>query len=273
MKPSPSSPGAPASRPASSPPSPPPLFASVTSRELTAGSLALTAVSVWWRHLFKFAGLSLLALLPTMAAGIAAIVAISAAGDHASASWSPFLTTALGVVMIFSWTVLQLGGLTLGAVQHLTGHPVRFGAMVATTLRRAPAVLGAAFLTYAMVLLGTALLVVPGAIVACALSVSLPAAVMERVGPLRALKRSWELTRGSRDTLFLAGLVLGVPVFVVSLAAQAGTTLFGPLAPLALLAIQALVTPLPMLLAAVAYHGLRVAREGSATEDLAKIFE
>jgi hypothetical protein len=49
--------------------------------------------------------------------------------------------------------------------------------------------------------------------------------------------------------------------------------LFGPLGALVLFPIELLLSTLPVLLPAVAYHDLRAAKEGTATEELARVFE
>jgi hypothetical protein len=49
--------------------------------------------------------------------------------------------------------------------------------------------------------------------------------------------------------------------------------LLGPLAILLVLPLQLVLMSLPVLLPAVAYHDLRAAKEGTAAEELARVFE
>ncbi|HEY1926279.1 MAG TPA: hypothetical protein VGG92_02345 [Caulobacteraceae bacterium] len=69
------------------------------------------------------------------------------------------------------------------------------------------------------VVLGLILLVVPGIIVALALSVATPARVGERLGVFASLQRSWDLTRGFRWRIFLTILLLDVILGVGELVA------------------------------------------------------
>jgi hypothetical protein len=150
-------------------------------------------------------------------------------------------------------------------------------------VRRGLPVVAAGFLVWLAVLGGTLLLVVPGIVVMVATSVAVPAAVVERRGAVAAFRRSLELTRGSRWPLFAAGLALVVVVVLLSSLAQvAAGLLVGLVAPgeravaVALVLSQlanALFSAIPTVGIAVAYHDLRVAKEGVDAEALARVFE
>jgi uncharacterized membrane protein len=144
--------------------------------------------------------------------------------------------------------------------------------MIAAGFRRAVPLVVTGLLMYLAILGGFILLIIPGLIVFSALSVALPAVVVERIGPIEALKRSWGLTRDHRMTFFAASFVLGLVLFGANLVLQLGGALLGPLA-LLLLPVQVFLTSLPALLPAVAYHDLRIAKEGTDTSELAKVFE
>jgi hypothetical protein len=254
----------------------PPLFASVTQRGVTTGGLVGTTLSVWWRNAFKFAGLTLLAFVPVFAVGFAAALVIPAMASRGGATpdgtglvwWSFVPITILVLTMI-----VQMGGLTYGTVQYLAQRPVRFGAMLAAGFQRALPLVGAGVLMYLAVMAGMLLLIVPGIVVACGLAVAIPAVVIERIGPIQALRRSWALTRDRRLTIFVAWLVLWVVLFGANVVMQVGTALLGPFAAFLLLPVQLFLMSLPVLLPGVAYHDLRAEKEGTATEELARVFE
>jgi membrane-anchored glycerophosphoryl diester phosphodiesterase (GDPDase) len=107
--------------------------------------------------------------------------------------------------------------------------------------------------------------------------VAIPAVVIERTGPIDAIRRSWELTRGNRFTICGAWFALGAVLFGANLMLQLPMMLFGkivgPLAALALVPLYFLLVSLPILLPAVTYHELRAAKEGVAIEELVKVFE
>ena len=87
-------------------------------------------------------------------------------------------------------------------------------------LTRLPKLLLAAFLGWLAVAAGTLLCIIPGIIIGVALQVLYPVAVFEKGSAIDALKRSWELTKGYRWNIFLAGLVVGI---VTALASLPGT--------------------------------------------------
>ena len=64
--------------------------------------------------------------------------------------------------------------------------------------------------------IGFVVIVVPGIFLAVSFAVAIPALMIERVGPIESLKRSWRLVSGERWRLFGAGLsmiIIGVIVF------------------------------------------------------------
>ena len=63
-------------------------------------------------------------------------------------------------------------------------------------MRSLPALVPLAILTGAAVAVGTVLLVAPGVYLLVALSMALPALVLESKGPIEAMKFSWHLVRG-----------------------------------------------------------------------------
>jgi len=124
------------------------------------------------------------------------------------------------------------------------------------------------FLAFVLLILG---LSYPWTTLVCAV----PAAVVEHAGPVEAIRRSFELTKGDRLTVFgvlflvsiLVGLIVGVLGEIVALFVSERYVGF------ASQLVQAPFQAITAVLAAVIYHDLRVAREGIGTDELAKIFE
>jgi hypothetical protein len=123
------------------------------------------------------------------------------------------------------------------------------------------------------------LLLVPGVMLCCVWAVAIPAAVVERPGVLAALARSAALTRGRRWQVlggFLALFALiWVGSLVVQVAAMAAALPLGGGPFLALLFSQggsALFAALPAVGMSVAYHDLRLEKEGVATEEIVRVF-
>jgi uncharacterized membrane protein len=118
------------------------------------------------------------------------------------------------------------------------------------------------------ILLGLALLIVPGLILLTIWSVAAPVVVLERVAPIPALRRSRELVRGNGRPVFgvIALFVFGVLVgasLIDSLAAAAGTGA----GIVARVVVGVLSAPLSALAAAVLYFELGGSRTVQRTAD------
>jgi hypothetical protein len=261
---------------------------------VTVGGLIGRTFSTWSRNLVPFALLSLL----TQAANFAFSLwtqyatfggypsfqermstvggpAALRAGGLPGGYWVVFAVVLFVTIVL---TMVQMGALTFGAVQHLAGKPVGFGALLGAGFRRIWPVFIAGLMAGLLVFVGVVLLVVPGIVWACAAVASVPAVMAEGLGGEAAVRRSFALTKGRRFKIFVAYLVMLV-------AAWAGSAV-AALLPLALgggtaslvgafvgFLITATVTPLWTLFPAVAYHDLRVEKEGVDTAELARVFE
>lgn len=282
-------PAGPAAAPAAPlPPAPP-----VAAPAFTVGGLVGRTFSTWSRNLVPFAVFGAIVSAPMAVIGLwnnYAVygVASPSFGQILQATRSGAITRGPLAPWTLSWAVLelammllvfaQMGAFTWGAIQHLAGRRFSIGELLGAGFRRAGPVFLAGLASGLLTLLATLLLVVPGVIVAIASTAAIPAAVAEGKGAMDAVKRSFALTKGKRLALFAALLVVG-------LAAWAGSAIVAllPIAlgggPLALAgwavsyAGSAVVMPLMSLLPAVAYHDLRVAKEGVGTAELVKVFE
>lgn len=254
-----------------------PLQTTLARPAVTAGSLAARTFRIWWRNLGRFTGLTALLFVPFLVLGLvmAGLIAAQAAQGARFQPTGPmvFAMFAIAIVVALPLGMILLGGLSYGVVQHLAGRRLGIGAMLKQGARRTLPLTAALLLVMLAVMGGYVLLIVPGIMIALATSVALPAVVVEGLGPTAAFRRSLELTRGYRWRL-LGGFFL---VFLVNLALN----MIGNLASLASPAVGALVSLVVMvptaslgwIVPAVAYHDLRVAKEGVDTSALAKVFE
>ncbi|BDG04580.1 hypothetical protein [Anaeromyxobacter oryzae] len=239
----------------------------MTAPALSPGRLAGVTLALWARQLPAFVVLAALA-------------------------WGVFIAT----LAVAEWTfviavalvsTLHAGGVAAAALQGLRDGssrvPAGFRAAWAV-LRRAPSVVAIGVLSAAAVLVGSAALVVPGIAVAAALAPALPIALGEGAGPLRALARSVELTRGHRVGVALGQLLLGVVAAVLSLGVRAcadaipdgalprgaaSDVVFWGVVPV--LVLTALT--LPFVGATVAYRALVAAKEAPTAAALEVVFE
>ena len=184
--------------------------------------------------------------------------------------------------------LITQGALMRATVAEETGERASFADCAATGLRSALPLLGVGILTALGAGLGLILLVVPGLILLTMWTVSGPAVVAERLGPIAAMRRSAELTSGARwkvfgllVLLFLASAMLGGAV------AGTATQSYGGLQPMgrAIAAggvptvwtlVSVLVTTVTEAVSAIVqaslYIELREWKEGPALDRLAEVF-
>jgi len=125
----------------------------------------------------------------------------------------PLATIAIGLVTAVIGIALAMitqGALVRATVAHGEGREASFGESAAAGLAVALPLFGMAVLSGLGILAGLVALIVPGIILYVMWSVAAPALVEERLGPVEALGRSRELTRGARWKVF--GLLLVVTV-------------------------------------------------------------
>jgi len=197
-----------------------------------------------------------------------------------------------GTLLIVAFTLFSALGQAM--IVHVTFQDMRrqaasLGASVKVSLRRLLPLLGIAILVVTLLLLATTLftalarlvapfllLLVVVAVTAC--FVTMPACVVEGRGPFGSMRRSAQLTKGHRWRIFglellLVGLTFITRIFL-SLFDWALGALAGPVldAVTGLLWLAALVGCGAVIIA-VAYHDLRVAKEGVDIEQIASVFD
>jgi hypothetical protein len=176
--------------------------------------------------------------------------------------------------------VLGQAIITAAALDHLYRRRVDVRASFATALDLLLPVFGFYLLGFLMIVAGLVLLVVPGVVVALALTVGLPAMLEERLGVVTAMSRSRDLTRDSRLRI-LALILIGAMIYAGASAllgapvAIAGEQSGIPRA--ALLVIDAVLATFGALLTgaftAALYAELRLVKEGPGGAALTGVFE
>ncbi len=261
--------------------------AAAASRFTVGGALSRT-MRVWWAHVGVFTAMSLVVYAP-MIVGFGVLFAwITGATQGSGPAPRPadlakgFGAFGAAAVATMVLSVVQMGAVTYGTVRHLHGERAPVGRMLAVGFRRGLPVVGTGFVMSLVAAAASLLLVVPGIMFMVAACVAVPAAVVERPGVVGALRRSFDLTRGSRWPLFATGAVVMVVLWILSFVTQAVFTIAAAALPRAqgmaatVVATQlgnALFSAIPAVAIAVCYHDLRLAQEGVDTAELAKVFE
>lgn len=222
-------------------------------------------------------------VLTTAIICIPVIVLSLAIGGGWNVEAEPTVTDILLILLLVVLSLLTYlattAAVTYGTVQDLRGRRAGIGDIMSHTIAALLSALGVAVLATLIALAGSILLVVPGIIAMCMLYVALPVAVVERPGVLGSLRRSRELTKGNRWQIF----ALFIVAYVVSSLLQ----MLGGFANLAVAGLTdiAIIGELPGLLttvlsyawsavlSAVAYHQLRIAKDGVDAEEIAAVFD
>jgi len=287
--------------------------------EFRIGHVFSQSLSVLSQNIFKLCAVTGAAVLPLLLVPLAlpanfggplgGPVAIGPSGVNLS-QINPYgffgPLAVLFVVMLLVFNVGEVMVLYI-AVQHMRRKPVDLVEGLRVALGRFFPLIGLVLLIFLAIfglgllvaVVAGALAVVPGLAVLTPVlgflsivpyfmliimwSVARPACVVERLGPLRSLGRSRELTRGHRwkilglilltfVCLLLALIVVGV---IVGVAAALGTAVsFAPwVVRVVSLAFYAVLLAFFWILIAVTYRDLRVANEGIDTDQVATVFE
>lgn len=138
-----------------------------------------------------------------------------------------------------------------------------------------PTLFGLTVLMTLITMLGLVLLIVPGLMLLARWYVAVPVCMVERRDPVSSLDRSQWLTKGHRWVLF--GLYLFVVILATigdSVSARIGFTLGGDVGSLACQTVWwGISEALGSVMIVVAYHDLRVAKEGIDIDLIASVFE
>lgn len=241
--------------------------------EFSAGSALGRGFGIWIKNLPSFLILSIICYSPLLA--------------YTAVSFSGTLT--LDSITTWTWIALALGliiqnvaaaAILYGVIQQLRGQHAGIGESLGVGLKRLFPVLGVGIVVGLAVLAGMIALIIPGIIIACMLYVAVPAAVVERPGVGGALKRSQELTSGYKMQIFGIVLILFLIDFVIDYLLKKSFLDPQTLSEMSVkkylwisLGASIVHASLTAAVTGVVYHDLRVAKEGVATEDLAKVFE
>ncbi|QJR37703.1 hypothetical protein [Gemmatimonas groenlandica] len=159
----------------------------------------------------------------------------------------------------------------MGADVYLGGQ-ADVGRTVAAVLPLVPMLIMGALLTMLMVVPGLILLIVPGVYLAIRLFALSQIIVLEKMGPVDAVTRSFELTKGRAGPVFLTLLLLYGLYFALSFGVTLAVALFG--SPVLQTVVSSVLSifcfPILGLAALVLYYDLRIRNEGFDVEHMAQ---
>lgn len=236
---------------------------SATALSLNIGSVLGRSFGILSKKPGIFFGLMLLAALPSF---LLTLAIHSSESQGAVAALPKIVELVLG-------TAIQ-GATAYAVFQTLRGDKVSFGESITRGMARLIPLGIAALLVGLGVGLGAALFLIPGLILMCLWYVTIPACVVERLGPIESMSRSRKLTLGYRWPIF--GLILLVVIatallygVVVGLASMDDTFFFSALMLVAFIVPQTLAN----IIVAIVYFDLRAIKEGVTIDNLANVFD
>lgn len=242
---------------------------------LTAATILEAALHLYRRELRGSWAIAVLIVVPAQAL-VAVMIRISLT-SHARAvngvihdSSSAAVPTVAILLLGFLSAILAIGALSRLLGEAFVGHEASWQDSLgyASTQLLPLVILAVVWITGVAV---GSVFVLPGIFLAVAWSASVPALMLERAGPVRALSRSWALIRGYWWTVFGAflialGVVVGVTLLAdVILSAASSSSVDVILALMGISrALAAIITyPLLAAVAVVVYIGLRGQKEGT----------
>jgi len=236
-------------------------------REFRAGDIVGTTFEIWLKNLLPFGFLSLIILSPVFILEFLQVLPGGNLGDAIETLLSVLLGQLLTATLVYA------------VFHHLRGEKVPMGECVSRGLSVLLPVMGIALLTGLIVVLGLVALIVPGIIFFCTLWVAVPAGAVEKVGVTEAMKRSTELTRNHRGSIFLVlvimALLQGLMGAVIGFLFGVGVAATGAplMSAVSLLVVSVLFAPLGAIPPAVGYYQLRMVKEGLGADELASVFD
>jgi hypothetical protein len=218
-------------------------------RPHSIGEMLTTAFALYWRVPILFLAFAAVVVVPYELI----VLGVTGAGPFAQGQLGFLPARGLAVADSFLVTPL-ISALHVYAVRELGdgGRPTLAGTF-RQSLPRLPVVAIAAGISGILISLGSLAFVIPGFLLLLIWPVVAQAAALEAGGPIDALRRSFDLTRGHRwhgfGLVFCAGLIAGVPLLALVLpfrntATTAGTFIAGTAAQIVVRSFEALATGL-----------------------------
>jgi hypothetical protein len=239
----------------------------------SVGNVLGKSFGIWFRNLIPFALLSAAVHVPLL---VYVYFVMSGLEQSADLERTFLIYSIVSFVLSMALGYVASGAIIYGVVAEMRGAHASFGDCVGVGIRRLLPVIGVGILMTLCIMGGFILLIVPGVIITCMLFVSVAAAVCERPGLFGALRRSRELTRGYKLQIFGMMFVLGLLGWAVGAITQKVWTpqTLDDVKLHAYVAIgfDVVLGALNAVVAAVTYALLRQEKEGTDTDELARVF-
>jgi hypothetical protein len=246
---------------------------SIPDFRLSVGSVITRTFDVWMGNIASFSIFGFLVNSPVLVALV-----------YVTLSREPH--PVLGALATLAQRLLSLvitGGITYGVFEHLRDEHPTVGDVLRNGFSSLGRVWAAGLYVSVLSVMGFCALIVPGLILTTMYWVAVPVAVIESPGASASLKRSQELTEGSRWAILAIILALAFVVFATAITfgvilrfVEGALGKREQLKAWQAVLVQLWAIPLGCFYAvgpAVVYHDLRVGKEGADVGELLKVFE
>jgi len=247
------------------------MSASFAESDFRVGRVLGRAATIFSQHFILFFLVGVVAAAPTVL--LIQRNADALAGGTPSADL--LIMIGVGIVLAMVLGMLSQAVMLHAAFQAMRLRPVNLGDSLRVGLARVIPIILLAIVMGFLLMLGMIALVVPFFILLTMWWVATPACVVERTGPWTSLKRSAALTKGHRWKVFGLIFLLFIVNLIVTQILEVVLLLVGSdiLSILARLFWGALYGAYNAIAVVMAYHDLRVAKEGVDIEQIASVFD
>jgi hypothetical protein len=253
-------------------------MADLDLRPLSLGEILDRTFSLYRRNFLLFIGITAIPQLMVLASNLAQTLWKGSVASKAAPGQMIAMGATLVIVGLIIYFVAYLfaHGATVYAVSDLyLGRSTSIGASLRRMQGQAGILFGVLLLNGLATLAGFILLIIPGFYVACRLITSVPAALLEQLGPSESLSRSFALTRDNAGRAFVIYflyfalfygfflLLVGPFLFAMALSVKNPGMLrtWQALSQFGSFFATTLVTPFFTIATAVFYYDLRVRKE------------
>jgi MFS family permease len=240
--------------------------------DFRVGRVLNRTASVLSRNFLPFFVVIALAYLPVM-------LVFKGSTDLATASAEELARGAVliggGVLLMAVLSALSQAVVLYGAFQDMRGHRVNLTESLKVGLRRLFPIIVLAFCVFFLATIAAIAFIFPAFMLITMWFVATPACVVERLGPIRSMGRSRQLTKGHRWKIFGLMMVMFIAAGIAGQAIAAAFTAMGgtTLALVGDLVWNGIWGAFYAIAVVVTYHDLRVAKEGIDIEQIAAVFE
>lgn len=249
-------------------------MAQLQLRPLGVGEIVDATFTVYRRRFGPMLAIALVLVFIPFLVSLAGGCSLDAGGSTTCTSPIGWLAYLVGIV---GSTVASVAAV-LVAAEAYAEVPSDWRRAMGIGVRRTVAIILATIVAAVLIGIGFVLLIVPGIFLAVSLAVVWEALIIEGIGPMESIKRSWRLVAGERWRVFGAGLlviilmviVIGIVSAVIALILSSGLGVSGGMTGYLVQQVATLLSiPLTAALGTVIYLDLRVRKESLGTAELA----